>query len=290
MSPRRPSDDELLDPFGDELDFAQTIARENPTADELQHFANLRSAKHALLESQAKFVRNNPVSVLKGSLGNQVDFSGAVDEVKQVAAWVGDVSETLPVTVTFGGVNPTYPGATGVGAYYGDQQPYGIVQFGTQGSLITLEVDINAGCQFTVGASMVTLQVGMRTYVRNPTATPVPRVFTGMLSFHPVVRTAPVTRTLYYNASYGVTVLSHDAIPNFAKQMLFLPADVVLPGAGTLVFYDASGYPIYYRTIAVGNSELTPITIPGDAVSFSVGALAVAGTQYPGRAVFILDL
>lgn len=286
MSPRRPSDDELLDPFGDELDLAETIARENPTADQLQHFAKLRGAKHALLEKQAPFVRNNPPSILVGALGNQIEVRAG--EKKQVANWTGDDAETLPITVTLGAVGLVVGSAEPETPFA--QRPYAIIQYGTRSSLLTLEVDIGRGCQFTLGASMVTVQVCVEA---GPVITPgmpeLPMLLSGMLSCHPVVRTQNITRTLYLEND-GTNVVTFMPIPAFAKSLVvYKPNSGEYASAAALTFYDSVGQPTFYTVVAANTQLTVPIEMPGDAVA--VTFTDVAGLQdTPSRFVFNLEL
>ncbi len=278
------SDDDMLGAAdvqaaaGDEIDFAETVKRMNPTADQLQHFATLRAQKHALLNAQAPFVRNNPSTVLTGSLGNQVNVQPG--DVKQVANWIGDDAEAMAVTITLGaaGIFPQ----TNVAAASAIR-PYAIVQFGTRGCLVKAEVDIGQGSQFTVGASQVTLQVAMES---TPAGSVIPIVpLTGMLSFHTTQKANPVTRTKYAD---GVVHLGHAVIniPPFARNVTVwrnLQADSfsvsVLDNTITL---------LYNEDVAGGAYMTEPLPLSGDAAAIVITNSGADTVNY--RAVFNLGL
>lgn len=289
---RRFDDDGLLDPFGDELDLAETIARENPTADQLQHFANLRGAKHAMLNAEAPFVRNTPPSILKGSLGNQVNaFLGNIGagvtgtlvrgDLTQVANWTGDDAETLPVTVTLGRVNKTLPSK---GTIYAARSPYAVLQWGTRGSLLSAEVDIALGCQLTIAASMVTVQVGLEGFITTPSAVEEPIILSGMLSVHPIVRTDPITRTVICTTGGVVT---RRLIPAFAKSLVVEKASSTV--ACTIIFLTEVAGTAGTFLLAAGVQQLTPIEIPNDATSFTITNDAT-NFDAAARAIFNLAL
>ncbi len=288
MSPRRPSDDELLDPFGDELDLAETVARENPTADQLQHFANLRGAKHSMLDAQAKFVRNNPVSVLNGSLGNQATVylgpqtAGVVARGTpvQVAQWQGDDAETVPVTISLGRVTVPVPAKA---LTYATKNPYALIQFGTRSSLLQMEVDIGLGCQFTVNASMVTVTVGEEGVVFNPTIVEEPSILAGMLSFHPTARTQNITRTVNVAAGTPPSVIT---IPAFAKSLVVEKLSSTV--ACTISFQNNVAGSCGTFLLAAGVQQLTPIQLPNDAVSLTITNDATPTFNALARLIFNL--
>lgn len=285
-------DDDLLDPFGDELDLAETVARENPTADQLQHFANLRSAKHAKLNEEAPFIRNTPPSILNGSLGNQANvYLGNVGagvtgtllrgELIQVANWTGDDAETLPITVTLGRVNKTLPAK---GTVYATRAPFAVLQWGTRGSLLSAEIDIALGCQLTLAASMITVQVGVEGFIATPSTAEEPIILSGMLSVHPIVRTDPITRTIIAVASGGVT---SRLIPVFAKSLVIEKTSSGV--ACTIIFLTEAAGTAGTFLLAAGVQQLTPIEIPNDAIAFTITNDAT-GFDANARAIFNLAI
>jgi hypothetical protein len=249
------SDEEILQASGDELDFAETIARINPVADQLQHFANMRNLKQAMNNAKAPAVSTNPASVLHGSLGNQVSVT--TGQRVQVVNWNGDDSETTDLTVTLFPISRVSDVTQPIGI-----RAFGIVQFGTRGSLATVEVDIGKGCQFTVSGSSITVQVALDTIsVLPPTITDT--VFlSGMLSFKPILRTQQITRTLYADltGSFGTF-----QVPNFAKSVSLWKEDYT--AAILMEFLDSSGATRYKYTIAAGPSVgklFEPVPLGGD--------------------------
>ena len=282
------SEDDLQDAAGDELDLAQTVKNLNPIADQLQHFADLRGTKHALLNAQAPFSRINPPSVLTGSLGTQVSVSAG--ELKQVAAWAGDDAETGPVTITLAAVAQL--DAMGDDYGYAAHRPYAVIQFGTRASLLTAEVDISRGCQLTVCASMVTVQVGT-SYgpIDNAAALPKPILLSGMLSFHPMVRTQNVTRTTFIDTNVLIGIGVVPTIPAFARSVTLLKtSNTEIAKAGDLVFYTSSTSESVTIPIAGGTQLLTPIPIPDDAVNYSFTTGAPGFISIKHRAIFNLGI
>ncbi len=216
--------------------------------DDLTRKAMLRSQEHARLETVAPFARINPPSILKGTMGGQdrVATGDGVTEVErnaQVALWGGDDAETTSVTVTFSQVQQLNNAAGLVMTSDAVVIPYGIIQFGTRGFLVKAEVDIGLGCQITLSASRVSLQVALEptTGIRKTAQ------LSGMLSFHPIVRTKPITRTKYFTTAVAaVTVLC----PAFAKDVVVFRDTIGV--AMTLLFLDSNAAVRYVFTLAAG--------------------------------------
>ncbi|MDO8631074.1 MAG: hypothetical protein Q7R41_11340, partial [Phycisphaerales bacterium] len=189
-------------PFEDDFVAAERVREQSQLGpdgrpvDEFDAKFQQANAEQTALDQQAPFVRTNPVSITKGILGSQVPITAPgvnegepiYSERKQIALWGGDDAETTSVTCCFGPV-----GQPGVTAQSG-VQPVGIVKWGTRGFLMEAEIDILLGAQFTVCASYVVLE-GM---MAGPAGALNTFNFTGMVSTAPCVRTAPLTRTLYW--------------------------------------------------------------------------------------------
>jgi hypothetical protein len=273
------SEDEIHAASGDELDLADTIARVNPVADQLQHFANMRSVKHQLLDSQAPFARITPPSVLKGTLGNQALVIPG--QRKQVAAWYGEDAESLPFTVTVSPVKAATFTQADVPIAGFDLRPFAEIQWGTRSSLLSIQVDIGQGCQLTLGGSMVTVQVGLD--LVSLATPPQSMLLAGMVSFYPIVRTQPITRTLYVADS---TVFS---IPAFGKSVFFIKKDFgELAKAATVIFFDSTGTEVGRYTVVVGAQQSLTFPLPGNAMFIRV--VNLAGPDVLGELIFDLAL
>lgn len=276
--------------FGeDDLDTAADIMNAMPTADQLAHKTAIRQKKWRDLREVAPFARINPVSVLHGTIGGQQQvFSGG--PALQVCNWGGEDCETTPVTITIAptqqihiGNTETIDPVTTVGA-----RPFAIIQFGTRGFLVKAFIDIGLGCQLTVGASMVTVQVGLDPIPGG--SPPISMKLAGMLSFFPVVRTKPITRTVYSGAIPLVLPPGFNntfAVPPFAKDVtLTLSPLVPAPGA-QLEFLDSSGAVIYSELLPVGTSVAGPFPLSGDIVF--VRLFAITNPILDSRLIFGLE-
>jgi len=206
--------------FGeDTLDRADRAQRRAPD-DSLAQKSLIRQGVWSDLQKIAPFERINPPSVLQGTVGGQQ--SVLPGENKQVAFWSGVDAETLPVTITFSPVDVLQK-VDELTSFSNKGRPYGIVQFGTRGMLVKAFVDIGRGCQFTVNASEVTLQVACETLF-SPTSVGRPFKLAGMLSFYPTTHTAPITRTVVLrNADISVNI-GPQIIPPFARGVQVLAA------------------------------------------------------------------
>lgn len=268
----------------DEIDVADDLMRSQPTSDELANKARLRSLKHDALSQSAAFSRIQPTSVLKGITGNIVDVIGATTvptgapstiNTPQVAFWPGEDEETLPVTIMFTPAQDiTFPASAADPAL----RPYGVIQFGSHGVPARLEVDIGLGVQLTVGASQVTLSVGLDSIVG---VTPQMRLG-GTISFYPIVRTLPVTRTRYADAPNAIAGASlFFSVPSFSGNVVFLP---LAPANGYAIdFFDSSNTLVYSTPTLTGPTQV-PVALSSDIVM--VGLRNVAGGDARGRLVF----
>lgn len=277
------SGDVSEDFYEDDLESAASIQQSMPFADDLTQKAQIRDGKHEKLNEEAPFVRNNPVSVLKGTLGGQQVVSSDFDAPNnsQVALWQGDDAETCPVNVTFAPVQQLVTVAAGSGLAANALRPYGIVKFGTRAMTVDVEVDILKGCQFTVGASLVALQVALDKVPQGSTGATMKLM--GMLSFHAPQRTTDITRTKYVDNLTAATQ-ENIVIPPFAKTVQVLhgdPTQVVFVG-----FIDANDVTVVLLTFVAG-VVMQPVLIPGDAVQIYVYC---AGGANSFRAIFGLSL
>jgi hypothetical protein len=282
--------------FGkDDLEKAdEQIGSLSPSAqvDGLHRKVALRDQHQDDLVQQAKFVRLQPPSVLKGTLGGQQNVlpitqqppnpnpNGLVVSPAQVANWGGtEDAETTIVTVTFSPVVAPQTRLPGEGYNGSVFRPYGIVQWGTRGAMVNLEVDIGTGRQFCIGASQVNLLVALDT---DPSQLPnsvgsFGLRLSGMLSFLPVQKNQQLTRTKYVDvptAMTGDTII----VPPFATSVALWRSDVT--DSNVLTFRNAAGNGVYVWTQAAGqaNDMLTPIPLTGEV--FSIGVVNTGGHAY----------
>lgn len=268
-------DDAEQEVFGEEdIDRADRMAR--GTGDSLAQKSMLRQDKWSDLNEIADFTRIVPASVLQGTIGGQQQVQGNANQ--QLANWAGDDAETVPITVTFAPVQQIGTVTTPAGL-----RPYGIIQFGTRGFSVKAEVDIGTGVQFTVSGSAMTLQAALDT---SDAVKPASMLIAGMLSFYPVVRTAPLYRTKYID---DLSVATDIVVPPFAKNVVIwreTPAATAI----TLEFFTSvtGGSAIYSYTLAAGAFQLDPVPLAGDITKIRVTRTAGAGAL--ARCIFELSL
>lgn len=289
----------------DEIDQAEQIAQAIPTADDLAYKAQLRDEFKKQITEEAPFVRISPYSVLRGTLGNAAIVASGPEVIAPgtsqsldattgstnvqflpmkatVADWIGRDEESLPVSCAFAPLNATIAVDSGVSS--AGLRSYGVVRYGTRAYQAEIEVDIGRGTQFTVPGSAVQLQVALEPIPDGFGGEPTFAQLAGMLSFYPIVRTEPVTRTRYVDAlgaGDNVTL----TVPAQAKSVTFWRVPQSEPFQ--LDFRTVSGSVAYSVTILANANMTTPILLSPDIVAVRVTATAGA---INGRLIFGLDL
>jgi hypothetical protein len=264
------------------LDLADTIARANPYADQLQHFATLKQAQAAAVAIQAPPVNTNPPSIMtSGIIGNQVSVitSFTTETRKQIVNWVGDDAHTSTIAVTLAA---TYPTGFNMGVIPATARPYAIVQFGTTGYLATAAIDFGLGCQFNVSGSSVNITAVMPVSITNPSDYNPPVQLAATLSFDTISRSLPITRTIYLAG-----VSEYAFIPSFAADFMVYKkisnaTDI------TVSLYDTANIVIGQYDIAAGTAQTTPIRLPSGAYTISISG--AAGVSNPVAISFGLAL
>lgn len=271
------------DYIDDHDDFASQVRRALPVADELTFKAALRKAQQDARAADSPNVSITPASADKrGTLGGQ-DTVYTGDDVtdnnnnKQVALWPGDDRETCPVTVTFMPVQQIDRFLSDSGPVYAALRPYGIVRAGTRGAMPQpIKVDIGRGCQFTINASQVSLQVALH----QTTGVQASMQLYGALSFWPCTHQSPVTYTEYLD---GITLPSEEVfIPPFAKGLFVMNDETLTKSTFSVQFINSSGNvcgEYTYPALGVGNPALPLgfIPIPNDAVAVRLIDMAGLG-------------
>lgn len=283
--------------YDDEIAEADRVHHQLPPgSDSLDHKAMLRRMKQAASNAVAPLANTNPSAVFgAGMLGNQATVRPG--ELKQVVNYQAADSETTTMTLVIAPVqqqvttdkefvtNPLDLNGAGILG----NRPYARVQWGNKGFSQAAFVDIGTGQQFTLSGTMLTIEVGLKI---NPNITTPSMQLAGMIaSFKPIMRTAPLTFTVYADDVIVAPPINIYPIPPFAKKVWFIKqtiGDVVTlnvinfahspPG----VFEYQAGAPI------AANTQMTdPIILPNDAVAISA-TNAAANAQ--GRFVFELGI
>lgn len=278
----------------DDLDVADAVFGAIPDGPDagLTKKVSLRDIKWNELVQTAPFMRINPPTALQGTVGGQQKVF--VGQHIQVANWGGKDAECCPITVTLAPVQGL------VGQYTLTPLPYGIVRWGTRGFLVSAEVDIGTGTQFTVGGSYATIEVALEDVLDPAISSTNPNDFAnlaGMLSFWPVVRTKPITRTKSFPLG-GVNVQKTIDIPPFAKDFLVVFSNPALFGAGEKLLVQqqstavGTGISVYTYSLDV-TSEIrylasSPTTLAGFASKLLFQTTAAVSQQV--YVIFGLDL
>jgi len=108
----------------------------------------------------------------------------------------------------------------------------------------------------------------------------------GMLSFYPVIRTTPVTRTKYIDFIAAIAV--NVVVPAFAKNVSVWRGGVSTV-ALTLDFKDTAGNVLYTFLLAAGSSMTDPIPLSDDVASIDVTKTAGADNAFDVRLIFELS-
>lgn len=244
------------------------LAAVGPNGEEIDEFHQkwaLQNGQHAALAEVAPFTRITPPSALKGILGGTVPV--APGQIVSCARWDADSdTESMPVTVTIAGIADIFSSGAAAAAY----RPFAILKWGTRGNLTQAELDIGRGRQLTVNASAVELSFALE---NNIAASSQPLQLTGMLSFMPCVRTAPIVRTIYVSLGSGATS-TIQAIPMFATRVSLYRNDATQ--AVTANFFNAGGGQprlSFLRAAAGQAAEQTtmdPLALPGEVGLFTI--------------------
>ncbi len=255
--------------------------------DEFRGRIGMKRSEIAALNAQAPFVRNVPASALNCVLGNTTTVTppgvpatggeAVYSEAAQVALWDGEDVESTAVTVLFGPTGEPNTTTYKITAAQGSiaLRPIGVVQFGTRGYLMTAEVDIARGCQFTVCASYVRLSVKVSGEPVIGSAN-IAASATGMIAFHTSVRTAPLTCTRYWNGLAAGLGTSHMRIPAFAQTLIIYRFRSTIPFA--VIVRDLGGVQLFNFAIAA-EVLMDTISLPGNAYFIEINNLSnVAGS------------
>lgn len=235
--------------------------------DDLAAGAILQSGQQAEAVQRAPYVTTNPPSATGAVMGRSASLKPG-DNAVEVARWTGTNDESRAVTVTIGqGVLAA--GQTSLAQQPIQAYPYAIVKFGTQANLYTVYVDALAGTQFTVAATMVSVQLAMWPLMPKPLNTPIAAtmLLSGNISFGQVERYAPVQYT--WLSKTFATDQPSVPVPPFAVAFTFFGST----GGGTtdtvdITMRDVGGTPVSVAaSLSVDAAKSKRIAIPGNVVT-----------------------
>lgn len=266
------SDNPFTDEFQERVAAREEARAEYPEND-LAQMSVVQEEKRAEENKIAPFHRINPASAVTGILGGQRTVAPGQDPL-DVVWWTGADEEACPISIM------AYPLDIALAAS-GDNgvRPFVNIDFGTRDGRATVTVDVGRGIQLTVPGSTAFVRVGL-----DPGSEISYRI-AASIGFYTIVRTTPLTRTLYIDdlAGSGSQALAR---PAFASGLLFersAPASQWL-----LEFVDGSGAVVYSRILQANAYFDTPIQLSNDIVS--VTATNQSGSSGSARAIFVLAL
>jgi len=224
----------------------------------------------------APYSRQNPPSVVGVALsGQQTVQSGG--QPATVAVWAGYDEEAIAVTCAVYPILPVQATVATLGK--GAWRPYASITIGLRGAKQTIAVDIGMGCQFTVAASLVQIDVAMDP-VASGAALSTGATIGGHIAFRGVTRQKPITRTAYID-NIGSGLTKRVFLPLFAKDVTPYSTNA----APTLNFLDIAGNTIYSQT---GTKGITLGSLANDVVA--IDYVDAGGGGGDGRLVFGLEL
>jgi hypothetical protein len=280
-----PQIEEPGDPDADDIDdLADRRARALAACDgdDLAAEEMLQTERRRSITAQAT-VSGNPASALKNMMGSTATVrSGATPtDAPTVALWNADSdAESRAVGVTFS----MLPVSIQFGAF--DVKPFGVVRWGCRGVSALAEVDIGTGCRFAVEGSQVSLQVGVDAAVAP--ANPCSLIMSGMLSFSPVMRPTPITRTVYIESVAPSSTTAGTPIKPFAKSVSFWRA-ALSTGPIVLHFRNSALQDLYTVSIAANAVLTDPVPLANDVTQIAVENQDGINTLQHARLIFNLS-
>ena len=244
-------------------------------ADGLEQAVQIDEFKRQEAVKLAPYSRVVPESCRRGLLGGQAEISDPNKLPERVVFWVGLDEEAYPVSVAFAPV-PLIPADPPSGTII---RPFARVEFGTHNGKFVVDIDVGRGKQITIPGSTVAVSVGL-----DPTSNTAYRM-AASIGYFTVVRTEPLTRTLYVDDSTAGNTTTL-VVPNFASSIWFERAPIT-PQV-RLDFLDANGDTAYTRIIASNGFQNDPIRIAGDIKSIVVTNQGIVAMD--GRAIFGLSI
>lgn len=226
--------------------------------DEMSAMVALRQEKQAQEDDEAPRVSINPPSARKGLLGGAGLMANGAP-AQRVVNWSADrMDEAIPLSIFVGPVGSDQFGVfTANGA---QNRPYANVYWlGGRGTPMSAQVDIGKGKHFNLHGSFCAVDIGLD--AGNAAGS---MSLGAWLSFYPVSRQTPMTRTLYMSIAAAGT--STQIIPSCATGLLPLQVDLAtFTSNGILMtFRDRNGTTTHVSTLQLNGQQVSPIPIGDD--------------------------
>lgn len=224
----------------------------------------------------------NPISAEGAALGASALVKSGTTQASAptVANWSDKDARTRMVAIAFS-MAPVDPG---FGAF--SVKPVGYVQFGTAAYSALMEVDIGTGCIFALPASQVLLSVGNDAALAGENASTLQ--LSGMLSFDPVSKSTPLTRTVVVDNIPHQTTTGGIPIKPFAKRVWFYRTPIT--GTVSIEFHNSALQTLYSVPIAANAVQSAPIPIANDVTTIVINNNDAAVDITHGRLIFELEV
>ncbi len=256
--------------------------------DEFRQRIQMVRQDYAALQAQAPYVRSNPASAVGKILGNSVTVPN--NQQREVARWVGEDEECLPITFTVQAADALTPQLIQTQSVIGvaPTRPYAIAQWGSSGWFMTAEIDICRGTQFTVSASSAILTLAMADMTAVAPGNLAARALTGIISFMPCVRGTPVQRSVYIDALGAGAFSGRIFIPKFARSFTVWRSDSTQTISILLQQADSTAAYSVARAASALETTQTPIYLAGDVTYIQIQNTGAGATDI--RIIFDLNL
>lgn len=229
-------------------------------ADDLSAMVSMREEQQIREDGETPRVLITPPSARKGLLGGAALMANGAP-AQRVVNWSADrMDEAIPLSIFVG---PVASDPLGVFPTAGAQNRgyANIYWLGGRGVPMSAQVDVGKGKHFNLHGSFCAVDVGLD--AGNAAGS---MSLGAWLSFYPVSRQTPMTRTIYI-AALAAAGTSTQIIPSCATGLLPLQVDLAtFTSSGILMtFRDRNANVIYRDTLLTNGSQVAPIPLSDDA-------------------------
>lgn len=273
--------------FMDEVDaYLEQKARASREAggDEFYTRVQMKHQATQALVQEAAYSRHNPPSSSNAAFG--INATLTAEQSLEVARWTGKDAETTAISIILGPaialVTPVNQTSQTINPASVAFRPYAVVMWGTSAYMLTAEVDIALGMQFSVHASSAMIRL---VNAANVSSSSIGLSLAGMISFGTVFRTQPITRTIVVSLTEPA-LAETITIPPFAKSFAIYRSSSSVAVEQRVEDYTGSIIYTVNRAGAAQETLVDPVPLTGDSryIQFA------SGSAVEFRVIFYLAL